>query len=187
MKKIEPTEPVLRQLSKPLVLVGLMGAGKTAIGKRLALRLDLPFTDVDQEIEMAAGCSVADFFERYGEAEFRQGERRVLSRLLGKGPGVLATGGGAFMDKRTREEISRKGISIWLKADIETLWKRVCRRDTRPLLKTSCPRKTLYQLLLKRYPVYANADITIISKDGPLDVTVDYVVNSLRQFRTKED
>ena len=182
MKKIEPTEPVLRQLSKPLVLVGLMGAGKTAIGKRLALRLDLPFTDVDRNRDGRLFGS--RFFERYGEAEFRQGERRVLSRLLGKGPGVLATGGGAFMDKRTHRKY-QEGNFVGSKPILRH-WKRVV-DGHRPLLKTSCPRKTLYQLLLKRYPVYANADITIISKDGPLDVTVDYVVNSLRQFRTKED
>ncbi len=179
MEKIELIRSVLLELSKPLVLVGLMGAGKTAIGKRLALRLNLPFTDVDQEIEMAAGCSVADFFEKYGEAEFRHGERRVLSRLLGEGAGILATGGGAFMDAGARTEILGQGISIWLKADFETLWKRVCRRETRPLLKTSCPRQTLSQLLVKRYPVYAEADITVVSKDGSLESTVDDVIASV--------
>ena len=176
MDKIEIIRSALVELSKTLVLVGLMGAWKTAIGKRLALRLNLPFKDVDQEIEMAAGCSVVDFFEKYGEAEFRHGERRVLSRLLCEGAGILATGGGAFMDADTRTEILEQGISIWLKADIETLWKRVCRRETRPLLKTSCPRQTLSQLLVKRYPVYAEADITIISTDSSLESTVDDVI-----------
>jgi len=172
---------------KSLVLVGMMGAGKTAIGRRLATRLDLPFTDVDIEIETAAGCSIADFFEDYGEEEFRDGERRVIKRLLGDGVGVLATGGGAFMDPGTRDEIARQGISIWLKADLETLWQRVNRRDTRPLLKTSNPRQTLSDLLDARYPVYADADITVVSTDGPPEAMVSKVVEAVETFLTEEN
>lgn len=177
----------LLTLPKPLVLVGMMGAGKTAIGKRLAARLNLPFTDVDLEIEAAAGCLIADFFEDFGEAEFRDGERRVIKRLLGEGIGVLATGGGAFMDPGTRAEIGRHGISIWLKADLGTLWQRVSRRDTRPLLKTPNPRQTLSDLVDARYPVYAEADITVVSTDGPPKAMVDKVVEAVRGYLKEEN
>ncbi len=173
-------------LPKPLVLVGMMGAGKTAIGKRLAARLNVVFTDVDTEIERAAGCSITDFFQEHGEEEFRDGERRVIKRLLAGPAGVLATGGGAFMDEGTRREIAKHGISIWLKADLETLWRRVIRRDTRPLLRTPNPRETLSKLVDERYPVYAEADITVTSTDGPPGAMVDRILNAVQIFLAKE-
>jgi shikimate kinase len=169
-------------LPKHLVLIGMMGAGKTSIGKRLSARLGVPFTDVDAEIEHAAGCSIADFFQDYGEAAFRDGERRVIRRLLAGPVGILATGGGAFMDAGTRREIAANGISIWLNADKETLWRRVKRRDTRPLLKTDDPRATLEKLIDERYPVYRNADITVVSTDGPPEAMVDRIVAAVKKF-----
>lgn len=174
------------KLAKPLVLVGMMGAGKTVIGKRLAAKLMVPFTDVDLEIEKAAGCSIADFFQNYGEDAFRDGERRVIKRLLNGPVGILATGGGAFMDAGTRKEISQSGISVWLKADLETLWRRVSRRDTRPLLKTSNPKVTLEGLVNQRYPVYAEADITVISTDSPPEEMVGQVLGAVRNYLKKE-
>ena len=172
--------------AKPLVLVGMMGAGKTAIGKRLADRLKVPFTDADFEIEKAAGCSIADFFQEHGEGAFRDGERRVIKRLL-RGPvGILATGGGAFMDSGTRKEISQHGISIWFKADLETLWRRLSRRDSRPLLKTENPKATLEKLVNERYPVYADVDITVISTDGPPEAMVGQVLNAVRSYLNNE-
>jgi shikimate kinase len=173
-------------LAKPLVLVGMMGAGKTAIGKRLATKLKIPFTDVDLEIEKAAGCSIADFFQDYGEDEFRDGERRVIKRLLSEPIGVLATGGGAFMDEGTRKEISQNGISVWLRADLETLWRRVSRRDTRPLLRTANPKETLEKLVNERYPVYADADITVVSTDGSPEAMVGQVLDAVRDYLNKE-
>ena len=172
---------------KSLVLVGMMGAGKTAIGRRLAARLDLPFIDADEEIEAAAGCSIADIFAMHGEAAFRDGERRVIERLLLQPVSVLAAGGGAFMDPEVRRAIGRHGISIWLKADVETLWQRVKRRDHRPLLKTENPREALEKLVETRYPVYANADLTVASKDGTLDETVDSVIEAVRQHLEMAD
>lgn len=173
-------------LQKPLVLIGMMGAGKTAIGKRVAERLDVPFRDVDKEIERAAGCSIADFFHHYGEQAFRDGERRVIKRLLAEPVGVLATGGGAFMDADTRRQIAAQAISVWLKADLDTLWRRVKRRDSRPLLKTENPRQTLAGLIDERYPVYAQADITVVSTDGPPDAMVERVIEAVRRFLAGE-
>jgi shikimate kinase len=167
---------------KTIVLVGMMGAGKTAVGRRLAARFGLPFVDADEEIETAAGCSIADIFARHGEAAFRDGERRVIKRLLKQPVCVLATGGGAFMDERVRQIIGESGISIWLKADLETLWHRVRRRGHRPLLNTENPKATLERLMQIRYPVYAGADITVESDDSPMDETVERVVRSLERF-----
>ena len=161
------------------MLVGMMGAGKTAIGRRLAARLDLPFVDADEEIEAAAGCSINDIFSLHGEAAFRDGERRVIERLLNQPACVLATGGGAYMDDRVRGLIAEHGISIWLKASLETLWQRVKRRDHRPMLKTDDPRETLERLIQTRYPVYATADITVESDEGPLETTVDRVIAAI--------
>src|SRR5579859_5380824 len=151
------------RLARTLVLVGLMGAGKTSIGKRIAQRLDVPFTDADGEIEAAANMTVAEIFARDGEAAFRAGERRVISRLLDGPVHVLATGGGAFMDPRTRARIRERGISIWLRAELELLLARVARRDNRPLLKAGDPRTVLASLMEKRYPVYAEADLIVDS------------------------
>jgi shikimate kinase len=168
--------------ARTIVLVGMMGAGKTAIGRRLAKRLDLTFTDADDEIEIAAGCSIPDIFKQHGETAFRDGERRVIERLLKQSTHVLATGGGAFMDPKTRALIKQGGVSVWLRADIEVLWRRVSRRGHRPMLKTDNPRATLSALIDERYPVYATADVTVESRDGPPEETVDRVVDALRNF-----
>lgn len=166
-------------MTNSIVLVGLMGAGKSAIGRRLAARLNLPFVDADQEIENAAGCTIEEFFERHGEPAFRQGERRVIARLLDSPPHVLATGGGAFMDPDTRAKIAEKGISVWLRADIEVLLRRVGRRNNRPLLKNGEPREVLTQLMAERYPIYAGADVTVDSFDGPPEATVERVMTAI--------
>jgi shikimate kinase len=170
-------------LEKPLVFVGMMGAGKTAIGRRVAERLGVDFVDADDEIEAAAGCSITEIFERHGEAAFRDGEHRVIARLLEGAPKVVATGGGAFMNEATRRAIESHGTSIWLRADFETLWRRVSRRDHRPLLKTENPRKTLRDLIEARYPTYAAADLTVESTDGPRSETVDRVIRAVRRHR----
>lgn len=168
-------------LRKPVVLVGLMGAGKSAVGRRLAARLGIPFIDADAEIEKAAGCTISEIFERDGEESFRDGERRVIARLLDSEPvHVLATGGGAFVDPETRALIRNKGISLWLRADLDVLFERVNRRSHRPLLKTADPKGTLAALMEKRYPVYAEADITVESGDGPIGAMVDKVLAALR-------
>ncbi|MBT5264452.1 MAG: shikimate kinase [Rhodospirillaceae bacterium] len=168
-------EGKLPPLERSIVLVGLMGAGKTAIGKRLAERLGVSFIDADHEIERAADSTINEIFERYGEDEFRQGERRVIARLLSGPPKVLATGGGAFMAQETREAIRENGVSVWLKADLEVLFERVSRRSHRPLLKTGNPRDILRDLMDKRYPVYAEADLTVETFNGPIEATVDRV------------
>ena len=147
--------------ARSIVLVGMMGAGKSTIGRRLAARLRLPFTDADTEIEAAAGMSIPDIFETHGEPHFRDGEARVIARLLDGGPGVLATGGGAFMREETRDRIRAKAISIWLKADADVIMRRVKRRADRPLLQTADPAGTVSRLLEQREPVYQNADLTI--------------------------
>lgn len=169
-------------LEKTLVLVGLMGAGKSAIGRRLATRLGMSFVDADTEIEKAAGCSISDIFATHGEAEFRDGERRVIARLLDGPPRVLATGGGAFMDPETRALIMAKGISVWLRADLDVLAKRVARRNNRPLLAGGNQREILAELMDKRYPIYGEADVIVDSRDGPHNVTVDKVVEGVRGF-----
>ncbi|MGP0058705.1 MAG: 3-dehydroquinate synthase [Beijerinckiaceae bacterium] len=152
---------------RSIVLVGLMGSGKTSIGRRLAQRLGLDFVDSDAEIERAAAMSVSEIFSRYGEAYFRDGERRVMARLLENGPRVVATGGGAFMNEETRERVAQNGLSVWLRADIDVLWRRVRRRTHRPLLQTDAPEATLRNLMEQRNPVYACADVTIESREGP--------------------
>ena len=167
--------------SRSIVLIGLMGAGKTAVGRRVATRLGLKFVDADTEIERAAGKSISEIFADHGEAYFRNGERRVIARLLGDGPQVLATGGGAYMDKNTRELISEVGISVWLKADLKVLMDRVVRRDHRPLLKTENPQAVMQRLMDERYPVYASADITVISRDVPHEVIVAEIVDALQK------
>ena len=178
---MQKTESI--NLRKPVVLVGLMGAGKSAVGRRLAARLDIPFIDADAEIEKAAGSTISEIFERDGEEAFRDGERRVIARLLDSEPvHVLATGGGAFMDPETRKLIKEKGISLWLRADLEVLFERVSRRSHRPLLKTADPKGTLAALMEKRYPVYAEADITVESGDGPIGAMVDKVLAAVREY-----
>jgi shikimate kinase/3-dehydroquinate synthase len=152
---------------RAIVLVGLMGSGKTSIGRRLAQRLGLEFVDSDAEIERAADMSIPEIFSRYGEAYFRDGERRVMARLLESGPRVIATGGGAFMNEDTRIRIAQNGLSVWLKADIDVLWRRVRKRTHRPLLQNAAPEATLRDLMQQRYPIYAHADVTITSRDEP--------------------
>jgi shikimate kinase len=169
-------------LTRSIVLVGLMGAGKSAIGRRLATRLGMPFVDADAEIEIAAGCSIEDIFEMHGEDAFRDGERRVIARLLARPPHVLATGGGAFMDPETRAAVREKGIAIWLRVDLDLLVARVSRRNDRPLLKKGDPRETLQELINERYPVYAEADITVESEDGPHEQTLQKVLSALAEY-----
>jgi shikimate kinase len=167
---------------KTIVLVGLMGAGKTSVGRLLAKRLDLEFIDADDEIEQAAQCSIEQIFESHGEAEFRDGERRVIARLLTGPTHVLATGGGAFMRKETRDAIRGWGISVWLRADLDLLLRRVSRRKNRPLLRNENPRQTLEKLMEERYPVYAEADIVVDSGDRPPGTIVDNVIESIETF-----
>ena len=168
---------------RAIVLVGLMGAGKSALGRRLAAKLDLRFVDADAEIEKAAGCSIEDFFAIHGEPAFREGERRVVARLLSESPHVLATGGGAFMDPETRRRIRERGISIWLRADIDLLLSRVSRRDDRPLLKEGDKRETLARLINERYPIYAEADIVVDSEDVPHERMVEKIVEALTAYQ----
>lgn len=144
-----------------IVLVGLMGAGKTSVGRRLAARLELPFVDADDEIEKAAGCAIVEIFRLYGEPAFRDGERRVIERLLNGEPSVVATGGGAFIDPDNRKMIRQHGVSVWLRAEVDELYRRTRRRTNRPILNNEDPRGTLERLARERYPVYAEADITI--------------------------
>jgi shikimate kinase len=175
--------PVLsRTVDRTIVLVGLMGAGKSCIGKRLAAYLRLPFTDADKEIEMAAGCSISDIFALHGEKSFREGERRVIQRLLSNPVHILATGGGAFMDPNTRKLIKERALSIWLRADLDLLVKRVARRNERPLLQNVDQRQKLAELMEIRYPVYAEADIAVESTDGPPDATLARVIVSLDAY-----
>jgi shikimate kinase len=162
-----------------IVLVGLMGAGKSCVGRRVAQRLNLPFVDADAEVETAAGCSIADIFEQYGEAAFRDGERRVIARLLDGPPSVLATGGGAFIDEQTRKLIKEKAVSVWLRADLDTLVARTSGRTHRPLLNSVDPRETLAELMDVRYPIYAEADVAVDTGSDSANVTCSRVIDAL--------
>ena len=164
---------------RSIVMVGMMGAGKSSIGKRLAARLGIPFADADAAIEEAAGMSIADIFVAHGESSFRSGETRVIARLLEDGPQVLATGGGAFVNPETRARIQEKGISVWLKADMEVLLRRVKRRDNRPLLKNDDPETTLTNLLAAREPHYSQANLAVVSRDVPHEIIVEEIVTLL--------
>lgn len=166
-----------------IVLVGLMGAGKTSIGKRLAARLGRPFVDTDNEIEAEEGMSVSEIFAARGEAHFRAVERRAVAGLLDGSGRVLATGGGAFMDPGTRSLIARRAVSVWLKAGLDVLARRVARRNTRPLLAGGDPRAVLQALIEVRYPVYAGADVTVESADAPREEMVDKAVRALQAYR----
>jgi shikimate kinase len=169
-----PEARVLRVLgTRSIVLVGMMGAGKSSVGRRLAMRLGIPFVDADTEIESAAGMSIPDIFAKYGEPYFRVGEARVIARLLEQGPQVLATGGGAVMDARTRALIRDKGVSVWLKADVDVLLKRTKRRGDRPLVDR------IKDLMPQREPVYALSDITVQSRDEPHDIIVDEIIAAM--------
>lgn len=165
--------------ARTIVLVGLMGAGKTKIGRRLAARLGMPFADSDAEIEAAAGETIEEIFRNRGEAAFRDGERRVIARLLSLPPHVLATGGGAFMDPSTRAAVARRGVSVWLRADLDTLLARVMRRTNRPLLQGCDQRQVLAELIERRSPFYALADLTIDSAEGPPEFTVSRTIAGL--------
>jgi len=164
---------------RSIVLVGMMGSGKSSIGRRVALRLGIPFVDADSEIENAAGMTIPDIFSVRGEAEFRAGEARVIVRLLEGGPQVVSTGGGAFMNPNTRAAIAAKGISVWLNAEFDVLMKRIRRRHDRPLLRTDDPAATLRKLMAERYPIYALADLTVESRDVSHDKIVDEIVSVL--------
>lgn len=171
---------------RSIVFVGMMGAGKTTIGRRVAQRLDLPFADVDVEIEKAAAQTIPEIFAEHGEAYFRDGERRVIARLLGDGPQVLATGGGAFMNAETRRAIGERAVSVWIAADADVLWARVRTKATRPLLQTPDPEGTLRRLVAERYPVYALADLTVNSRDVSKDVMAEEIVGALdRHFAAR--
>ena len=177
------TEQVKAQLgARSLVLVGLMGCGKSSVGKRLAGKLGLPFVDADEEIEKVAAKSITEIFADHGEEYFRNGERRVISRLLDNGPQVLATGGGAFINPDTRAKIKDQGISIWLRAELPVLLRRVSKRDTRPLLKTGDPETVMSALMAARYPIYAEADLTVESRELPHDVMVLEVLAALAAY-----
>ena len=176
----ESDKILVRSLGRrSLVLVGLMGCGKTSVGRKLAQRLSLPFLDADEEIERAANKTIPELFAEHGEPYFRDGERRVIARLLRSGPQVLATGGGAYMNETTRAAIREAGISIWLKAELPLLMKRVSRRTNRPLLKSSDPEGTMRRFIEVRYPIYAEADVTVESRDVPHDVMADQVIQAL--------
>jgi shikimate kinase len=167
--------------SRSIVLVGMMGAGKSSIGRRLASDLNLPFVDADTEIESAAGMSIPEIFDAHGEPYFRSGEARVIARLLESGPKVLASGGGAFINPQTRELIRTRGISVWLKADLDVLLRRIKRRSDRPLLKTDDPERTLQRLIEERYPIYAEADVTIHSRDVSHEAIVADIIARLAE------
>ncbi len=166
---------------RSVVLIGMMGAGKTSVGKRLAQKLGLPFVDADDEIEAGAQMTIPEIFERFGEPYFRDGERRVIARLLDDGPKVLSTGGGAFLNEETRRRVAERGVSVWLKPEFETLLRRVRKRSNRPLLRTDDPEATLRKLLEERSPTYALADLTIETRDGPHDAVVDMLIGALRR------
>ena len=171
---------------RSIVLVGLMGVGKTSIGRRLAARLGLDFVDADEEIEAAAGLTIPEIFEKLGEPAFRDGEKKVIARLLQGPRQVLATGGGAFVDPDTRAAVSAQAVSIWLKADTDLIMKRVERRNNRPLLQVEDPRSVIEDLIAKRSPFYAEADITIESQDGPHEDGVDAVLAALQTYLAAE-
>lgn len=172
---------------RSIVLVGIMGCGKSTVGKRLAHRLGLEFVDADSEIERAANMTVSEIFAVHGEPYFRSGEERVIARLLGEGPQVLATGGGAFMSETTRSEITARGLSIWLKVDFETVMARVRRRATRPLLQTPDPDGTMRKLLAEREPVYAKAALTVVSEDVPHDSVVDQIIITMADYLFQDE
>ncbi len=178
---IMPSDIPLK-VPRTIVLIGLMGAGKSCIGRRLATLLGLKFVDADTEVERAAGCTIEEIFERHGEAAFRDGERRVIERLLGQAVQVLATGGGSFMNPQTRAAIQDQAISVWLRADLDLLLKRTGRRNNRPLLKRGDPRAILEGLMAERYPVYSEADIVVDSVDGPPEITVERVRAAVEDY-----
>ncbi|MDQ0560889.1 shikimate kinase [Rhizobium mesoamericanum] len=171
--------------SRNLILVGLMGAGKSSVGRIVAHQLGIPFIDSDAEIEKVSRMSITELFATYGEEEFRALEGRVMKRLLKNGPRVVSTGGGAFINDRTRKHIKKGGLSIWLKADLDVLWERVSKRDTRPLLKTENPKQTLENLMNARYPIYELADLTVLSRDVRKELMAEEVLKAVIDTRTE--
>lgn len=184
MQRNSKSDPAPAMPQRSIVLIGMMGAGKSTVGRRLAARLGLGFVDADEEIEKAAGMTISEIFERYGETYFRDGERRVIARLIEGAPRVIATGGGAFMQADTRSLILDKAITVWLDADIDILVDRVSRRDGRPLLKGRDPRQVLSELAEIRNPVYALAPIHIRSVAAPHETAVDKIIKALDQVAT---
>lgn len=188
---IYPVAPTLGERARAalgrrnLVFVGLMGAGKSAIGRMTATQLGLPFIDTDNEIERVSRMTISELFAAYGEEEFRALETRVIKRLLRTGPRVISTGGGAFINEKTRKQIERGGVSLWLKADLDVLWERVNKRDHRPLLKTENPKQTLENLMNQRYPIYALADMTIKSRDERKETIVREVLEAILDYTGK--
>jgi shikimate kinase len=181
-------EQLLERLGhRPIVLVGMMGAGKTTVGRRLAARLNRQFLDSDEEIEKAAQMTIPEIFEQRGEPEFRAGETRVIARVIKEPAVVLATGGGAFINAETRALIKGGAISVWLKAEIDILFERVSRRSNRPLLKTANPRATLEKLIEDRYPIYAEADVTVVSRDVPQEVVASDVIDAVSAYLKHQD
>ncbi len=172
--------------TRSIVMVGLMGCGKTSVGRRLATLLDIPFVDADEEIEKSADKSIKEIFADHGEDYFRNGERRVIARLLKNGPQVLATGGGAYMNAETRANIAAMGMSVWLKGDLAILMRRVRKRSNRPLLQTADPEATMRQLMDMRYPVYALANVTVESREVPHDVMANTVIDALYDYLSNQ-
>lgn len=172
-------EALPAHLGRSVVLVGLMGAGKSCVGRRLAARMKLAFLDADAEFEAAAGCTISEYFAKYGEPAFREGERKVIARLMEGPPVVLATGGGAFINEETRARIKDGAVSVWLRADLDLLVRRTSGRDHRPLLKQGDPREILSRLMEQRYPIYAEADLVVDSTDEPPETTVARVLDAL--------
>ncbi|USJ22462.1 shikimate kinase [Ensifer adhaerens] len=189
---IEPVSATLVERAKlvlgkrNLVFIGLMGAGKSAIGRLTAQALGIPFVDSDHEIERVSRMTISDLFARYGEDEFRALETRVLKRLLRSGPRVVSTGGGAYINERSRRQIKKGGLTVWLNAELDVLWERVNKRDTRPLLKTENPKQTLENLMNARYPIYAEADLTVLSRDVKKETMVEDVLTAVIEYQDKK-
>lgn len=183
----ETAEQIRRALGeRSIVMVGLMGCGKSSVGKRLAGKLGLPFTDADEEIERVAQKTINEIFSDHGETFFRDRESKVISRLLASGPQVLATGGGAFINPETRANIKSSGISVWLKAELPVLMRRVAKRDTRPLLRGTDPEATMRKLMADRYPIYAEADLTVESREVPHDSIVTDIIETLKKYLERD-
>lgn len=181
-------EELLERLGhRPIVLIGMMGAGKTTVGRRVAAKLGRHFVDSDEEVEKAAGMTIEDIFRTHGEADFRAGEVKVIARLLKDQGIVLGTGGGAFINPETRALVKSSALSVWIKADFELLFQRVSRRSNRPLLKTANPRETLQKLIEARYPIYAEADVTVVSRDVPQDQVAAEVIDAVLDYLRETD
>lgn len=179
----EMTQSIKRRLgARSLVMVGLMGCGKSSVGRRLAARLEVPFIDADDEIERSAQKTIPEIFADHGEAYFRDGERRVIRRILESGPQVLATGGGAYINAETRAAIRQAGIAVWLRAELPVLMRRVMKRDNRPLLKVADPEAVMRQLMESRYPIYAEAELVVDSRDVPHEVIVDEILDRVGAY-----